>query len=407
MWGSRLLSILGLAVRRVRGRVRTTPLRVLASVLGVALAIALMVAVTGISLGLASQSVVDGDDVDYWVLPEDATVQSVAVSTEGLQLGDVHATSERIGADSRVEAAIPVLLELLPVRDGETGQRRYLLAAGVRAVPDASVLGLSLAPLTAGDPYYANGSYNGTWTGEVVLNEAAAVVTNASAGSQLRIDRPGSTPPLTVRNVSAGEAQTGVGAAPVALVHLSELQSLTGATAGDQADQILVVTDDRAVKDRLERIYPQTTVVTRSGLAAQQLSPSNLPLAVAVAALVVAVVIGILFVTTLMGLDVSANRQQLGTMAALGLSRRSRALLIGAETVCLSLCGGVLGVCLGALAIVGVNAFGAAALGSQTVALFDPLLIGYTLLVTLVIGLVGAIYPVVLSRRVGIEEALR
>ncbi|MFC7135293.1 MULTISPECIES: ABC transporter permease [Salinibaculum] len=403
----RFASLLRLAWARVVGRTRVAPQRVVLTVLGVGLAVGLMVAVTGVSLGLASQSVVESDDVQYWILPENANVQSVAVSTDGLQLGDVHATSQEISTDSRVEYSLPVLLELLPVRDQETGERTYILAMGVVAEPDASVLGLSTSTLSAGDPYFANGTYNGTWTGEIALSEAAATVTNASVGSSLTLDKRGVNRSFTVANISGGDVTTGAGATPVALLHLSELQTVTGAATGDQADQILVSTDDSEVKEDLEQLYPQTSVVTQSGLGAQSISTSNLPLAVAVAAFVAAAVVGVLFVTTLMGLEVSASRHELGTLAAIGFPRRSLSLLIAAETIIAAMLGGLVGVVLGVLAILGVNAFGHALLGVETVARFDIVLLGYALVVTVLIGIVGALYPALLGRRTDALEVLR
>lgn len=402
----RLRSLLGLAVMRVLGRLRIAPQRVLLTVLGVALAVGLMVAVTGVSLGLASQSVVESDDVDYWIVPEQATVESIAVSTGGLQLGDVHRTSDAIAADHRVDYATPVLIELVPVRDAHTGEQKYVLAVGIVPEPGAEVVGLSANALEPGDPYYANGSYDGRWTGEAVLNDAAATVTNTSTGDRLELPRSTQNSSLTVQNVSAGGAATPGGNLPVMLVHLSELQALTGAADGDVADQILVGTNDRSVRATLEGRYPRTVVVTRSGLSAQQVSTSNLPLAVAVAALVAAVVVGVLFVTTLMGLEVSADRPQLGTLAAIGVSSRSRSLLVAAETVVVSLFGGLVGIGLGLLGVVGLNEFGTATFGVDTVAVFEPRVAAYGLVVAGLIGVLGAAYPVVLSRRTNVLEVL-
>lgn len=402
----RLRSLLGLAVLRVGGRVRIAPQRVLLSVLGVALAVGLMVAVTGVSLGLASQSVVESDGVDYWIVPEQANVESIAVSTGGLKLGDVHRTSDAIAADDRVDYATPVLLELVPVRDSQTGDRKYVLAVGIVPAPGTEVLGLSADALEPGDPHFANGSYDGPWTGEVVLNDAAATVTNTSTGDRLELLRSSQNRSLTVQNVSAGGATTPGGTLPVMLVHLSELQAVTGAADGDVADQILVSTNDRSVRSTLEGRYPRTVVVTRSGLSAQEVSTSNLPLAVAVAALVAAVVVGVLFVTTLMGLEVSADRPQLATLAAIGVSSRSRSLLVAAETLVVSLAGGLLGVGLGLLGIVAINEFGTATFGVATVAVFEPRVGAYGLVVAALIGVVGAAYPVVLSRRTKVLEVL-
>jgi len=404
MLGQRARSLVGLAVARVAGRFRIAPQRVLLAVLGVGVAVGLMVSVTGVSLGLASQSVVQSDGVDYWLVPEQASVESIAISTGGPRLGDVHRTSHQIGTDDRVDYVTPVLLELVPVRDATTGDRTYVFAVGVVPEPGQSVLDLPAGRLAPGDPYYQNGSYNGTWTGDAILNTAAATVTNTSTGSQLT---PVSTNrSMTVVNVSDGGVGTAGGGVPVMLVHLSELQDLTGSTSGDTADQLLVSTNDPSVKSSLEGRYPETTVVTRSGLSSQRVSASNLPLAVAVAALVSAVVVGVLFVTTLMGLEVSADRQQLGALAGIGFSQRSRSLLVAAETLIISILGGIVGIGIGILGIIGVNRLGERYFGVDTVAVFDPQLAGYALLVAVGIGLVGALYPVWLSRRGNVLEVL-
>ena len=395
-----------LAGARVAGRFRIAPQRVLLSVFGVALAIGLMVSVTGISLGLASQSVVESEDVDYWIVPEGTSAESIAVSTEGVKLGNVHAASNRIGTDDRVSYATPVLISLLPVDDASTGQREYILAVGVVPSEELDVLGLSGVTLTPGDPYYAGGSYDGEWTGELVMNTAAAEVTNASEGTAVTTPRASQNQSFRVVNVSAGQSLSGVGNVPAALMHLSELQAISGATSGDQADQILVNTNDREVKASLTDQYPRTNVVERSGLAAQQVSTSNLPLAVGVAALIAAVVVGVLFITTIMGLEVNANRQQLGMLAALGFSRRSRSLIIAVETMVLAVVGGVLGIGIGVAGIVGVNRLGTVTLGVEGVALFDPRLVVYALGIALVIGVVGAVYPVLVSLRTTELEVL-
>lgn len=403
---SRVAALVGLAARRVVGRLRIAPQRVLLSALGVALAVGLMVTVTGVSLGLASQSVVESEGVQYWIVPEDADVRSVAVSAGGVQLGNVHDASRQIGSDRRVRGATPVLLEILPVRVGETGERQYVLAAGVIPGTDTDVFGIATDDLTPGDPYYGNGTYDGAWTGEAILNDAAASVTGATSGSTLAVARGDDNRTFTVANVTTGDAATAVGTTSVAVVHLSELQALTGADTGDQADQILVDTDDRSVRETVAELYPRTTVVTRSGLGPQQVASTNLPLAIAVAALVAAVVVGVLFVTTLMGLEASADRQHLGTLAAVGFSSRSLSLVMAVETIVVSLLGGALGVAVGGLGVLAVNALGQSLVGETAVAVFDPLLVGYAVVVAFVIGVVGAAYPVVVSRRADPLEVL-
>ncbi|MFB6161398.1 MAG: FtsX-like permease family protein [Haloferacaceae archaeon] len=420
----RVVAVLGLAARRVSGRLTAGgSRRLLLSVLGVAAAVMLMTTVTGVALGMAAQGVVRGDDVDYWVVPESSSLDTVAVATSGPRLGDTHALADRLAADDRVTYATPVLLQVVSLRNRASDTSEYVLLVGV--IPpdggDRTVAGLPTAPLTPGDPHYAGGSYDGPWTGELVANGAAATVLNASTGDVL-VPRgggdvtggangtaAGGVPPgsFRVTTVAEGEFTTGVGTAPVALVHLSELQAVTGATGGDAADQLLVSTNDPGVRDRLAGIYPRTTVVARSGIAARDVSTTSLPLAMGVAALVVALVVGVLFTATMMGLEVTDDRTTLAVLAAVGYSGRSRTLLVVAETVSLALVGGALGVALGAVGVAVTNAAATHAFGVGDVAVFRPVLVAYGLGVAGAIGLLSAPYPAWLSRRAAPTAVMR
>ena len=396
--GRRLASVFRLGVRRLGGKLTgRSSTRLLLSVTGIAVAIMLMTAVSGVALGLASQNAVQSEAVDYWVVPEGGDVQTIAVSTGGPQLGEGHALTAELASDDRVRYATAVLLQVVPL-EGPEGTE-YVLFVG--AVPPAeatpTIAGLPTDPLTAGDPYYNDGGYNGTWTGEVVLNSATAELLGVEAGEELAV--PASDESLSVTTVADAEFDTGVGSVPVALVHLSELQAIRGATQTDAADQLLVSTTDAGVRDRLEGIAPNTVVVTRTGLAAESVSTSSLPLAMAAAAFVVALVVGVLFTATMMGLEVSADRETLGTLAAMGYGGRSLTVLVVAETLTLATIGGVVGVGLGGLATVGVNQLAAAFFGVGSLAVFRPALAGYGLAVAVVIGVCAVPYPIWLSRR--------
>lgn len=394
----RLIAVFRLGVRRILGKLTgRESTRLLLSVTGIAVAIMLLITVSGVAVGLASQTAVQSDDVDYWIVPEGGDLQTIAVSTGGPQLGETHPLAAQIAADDRVTYATPVLLQVVPL-EGETGTE-YILFVGV-VPPDASsptIAGLPTAPLTPGDPYYANGSYAGTWTGETIINPATAELLNASAGDQISI--PGTPQTVSVTTVADGELTTGIGSVPVALVHLSELQQMTTVTDSDAADQILVSTNAAGVKRDLAGQYPNTAVVTRTGVASQDVSTSSLPLAMAAAAFVTALVVGVLFTATMMGLEVSTDRTALGTLTALGYSGRSLTVLVIAETLSLAVVGGILGVGLGGLATLGVNALAQRIFGVSSLAVFEPALFGYGLAVAFVIGICAAPYPIWLSRR--------
>ncbi|WP_202932751.1 ABC transporter permease [Halorussus salinus] len=377
------------------------------SVSGVAIAIALMLIVTGVALGLSSQTTVGGDSVDYWITPEAGSTSTMVVSTEGPQFGAVHATTERLTRNEEVAYATPVLMHAMEMHTpGGEDESKYIIVIGVVAQSDVEVAGLSAGPLTPGDPYYANGSYNGTWTEEAVVSPAAAELLGATNGTSLIPTRGAQgNQTLTVSSIGSEDVSTGMGQLPVILVHLSEIQQLTGATDGDQADQILVDTNSRNVKSELADVYPRSTVMARSGLTAKSMS-SGLPLAMSVAALCVAVIVGTLFVGTTMGLEITADQQQYALLGALGLPWRSRAVVVLVQALTVTIVGGIFGLGLGYLGIEVTNHLAQEYIAPTAIAVAHPMLGVYGVGVAILIGLLAAPYLLWLTKRTSILDQL-
>lgn len=409
--GRRIWYVLGFAVQRTIGKLFGSGSRRLALTLGgVAISIMLMTTVTGVALGLASQSAIEADNVDYWIVPEQGDLNTIAVSTEGPRLGSTHDLTAQLRDQTSIEYVTPVLLQIVQVRHPASGSEAYVLFVGVvvpsEAQPD--IVNLPTAPLTSGDPYYADGQYNGTWTGELVASSTTATTLNASEGDRLVLagESASTNHSFRVTTVADTELTTGAGTTPVALVHLSELQTLTGAQSGDIADQLLVSTNDRGVRSDLETLYPRTEVVTRTGLSGADVSTTSLPIAMGIAAFVVALAVGVLFTATMMGLEVSQDRQTLAVLAGLGYSKRSLTLVVVAETVSLSLLGGGVGVVLGIGGIHAINYLLTTLVGLPAVAVFRPALLSYGLGTALLIGLIAAPYPAWLLRRTAMTRGL-
>lgn len=376
------------------------------AVVGVALAIMLMVTVGGVALSLVSGATVHGEDVDYRIVPAESTVTSIAVPVGGPKLGGVHETAEGLSRDPRITYVTPVDLLVLPVSNPAAERQEYVVFLGVIPAEGASVAGLSLSALRPGDPHYANGTYEGEWTGEMVVSEPAGKLLDATPGTTLRVDGAGgSNRTFTVVNWQEPDLSSGAGALPIVVVHLAELQTVSGGNRADQADQILVRTDDPSVRADIGRLYPRTEVVASGDPAVGALSRSGLPLAVAVTALVTALTVGTLLVGTMMGLEVLDDRRSIATLAAVGFSERSRVLLVLLEVLVVAVLGGALGVVLGFGGISLTNATSEWYLG-VTVATADPRLAGAGLAVSLLIGLFAAAYPLWLSRRTAIVEVL-
>ncbi|MXV64198.1 FtsX-like permease family protein [Natronorubrum sp. JWXQ-INN-674] len=391
----RWLGVGSVGIRRTISRAtRTATKRVQFSVAGVAVVIALLVVVTGIGIGLAAGTTVYDDDVDYWIVPESDGERSTLLSTDQPQFGSVHETNDRIRGIDDVAFASPVLSEV--VRIEIDGTSEYVLAVGVINSPDLdSVTDVSTDGLSHDDPYHQSGSDDDEWTGEVVLSRSAASLLEADPGDGATINGEDS---FTV--AATDEGTDSVGDMPIALVQLSELQTLTGGDEHDQADQFVVGTNSPAVEDELAGIYPQSEVLTRGELTVSEAADSGLPLALALTALIVSVSVGTLFVLTTNGLEVVADRRQLATLSALGVSTRSQLGLVGTQTLVITGIGGLLGAIAGLGGIRLVNYVATATVTSEPIATSHLLFVPYGLAAALLIGLLSLPVLLVLTRRV-------
>lgn len=395
----RLFALIRLSFSRTYTRAtKTAPGRTWLSVGGVALAVGLMVVVTGIGVGIATQSTVYGDNVDYWITPETEGSSSALVSTDGPRFGSVHPTTADLTNREEVTYASPVLTQPMQVQiPGEKTEN--VLAIGIVKYSEFStVADVTTAGLTPGDPYYTNN----TWTGEVTLSAGAAELLSATTGDELDVVRPaaGSEREFTVSGIGAGNT-TG-SQFPIVVMQLSELQAITGADSNDAADQIVVSSTDPSIESALTDLYPQSSVSTRAGLNAQAVLEDELPLALSVTAAIIAVVIGTLFVMTTTGLSVAADRSQLATLAAVGISRSTRFRLLASEILTITFIGGIIGIGLGVGGIQLANIVAQRTITTGPVASTEPIVLAFGVVIAGVIGVLVLPYLALLLRRVGI-----
>ena len=181
----------------------------------------------------------------------------------------------------------------------------------------------------------------------------------------------------------------------------SELQAITGGDVNDEAGQIVVSSTDPNIESMLADIYPRSDVSTRAGLNAQAVFEEELPLALSVTAAIIAVVIGTLFIMTTTGLSVASDRWKLATLAAIGISGRTRFRLLASEVLTITAIGGVVGVTLGLGGIRVTNIIAQRTLTSGDVASAEPVVIGFGFVISGVIGLLVLPYLALLLRRVG------
>jgi putative ABC transport system permease protein len=403
---TRLGALIGLGGKLVWQRLRhTAPRRTTMTIIGVAFAVGLFVTVSGVSVALATQGSVVGSNVDYWVVPEGESSSTLPVAVGGPQFGDVHSVADQLTASDDVAYASPVSLGLFQLTYDNTTE--YVLVAGVVSHDGLTVAGVNASGLTQGDPHYANGTYSGPWTGEVVLSTGASELLNASEDDAVMI--PNQTAamgqPFTVTAVTDG-GESGLGTVPIALIHLSEFQTLTEGTTSDTADQLLVSTNDVGVREELATLYPHSQVSARSDSGFLSVTNSDLALALAAAGFAVSLIVGVLFVATTMGLEVTTDRRLWATLTAVGFSTSSRTFLLFLQTTLITITGGILGVILGRLGVFAANTAIAGLLGETVVAVYPIEFVGYGLAVALGIAFLTTPYLLWLTTRGTVTDTL-
>jgi len=375
----------------------TTAGRIVSTVAAVALTIAFLLVVTGIALSLADGGVTTTDDATVHITPEAQQTLSSVDGVEGPRLGKTNERASTIRAHDGVAHASPVLIEVGRLEAGGDPQTVQL----VGVVPDGesrTVSGLSTDALEDGDPHYANGSYDGPRTGGIVLSRIAADRLGASAGDDLTV----STSPRRATNFSVTAVSETDGGAPVALVHASELQSLSGAADGELADRMVIWGEPDAARSAAADAYPDASVAVTDTADPTALFDDGLAFATSVIALVVGVTICASFVATTMGMTVDEDRRTLAVLESVGVPARGRLAVIAISTGITTLVGSVVGVGLGAAGIAGVNAVASATVAPGAVAQFHPLFVPYGIAVAVLAGIVAVPYPLAVAARTSV-----
>ncbi|SDC03184.1 FtsX-like permease family protein [Natrinema hispanicum] len=375
----------------------TTAGRIVSTVAAVALTIAFLLVVTGIALSLADGGVTTTDDATVHITPEAQQTLSSVDGVEGPRLGATNERASTIRAHDGVAHASPVLIEAGRLEAGGDPQTVQL----VGVVPDGesrTVAGLPTDALEDGDPHYANGSYDGPRTGGIVLSRTAADRLGASASDDLTV----STSPRRATNFSVTAVSETDAGAPVALVHASELQSLSGAADGELADRMVIWGEPDAARSAAADAYPDASVAVTDTADPTALFDDGLAFATSVIALVVGVTICASFVATTMGMTVDEDRRTLAVLESVGVPARGRLAVIAISTGITTLVGSVVGVGLGAAGIAGVNAVASATVAPGAVAQFHPLFVPYGIAVAVLAGIVAVPYPLAVAARTSV-----
>jgi putative ABC transport system permease protein len=382
------IALLGLVQRK--GRTFFTAL-------AIAIAVSMAILLVSVGVGLKQGAALMYDnEVDYWVMPQDSSVTDLVSNSEKTMLGEVHQSIGNISSNPDIKGATPVLNRLLYASSGH-GTKVIL---GVGIVPGSvDALPASAPAFTPGDSHFKGG----VRTGEVVINEKTAQLLEVKPGDTLYLGASSTTLNNSFRVmgvISAAEYSM----SPIAALHLSELQELTGNLKGDRANYIIAQGNNSF--GFLKGLFPNALILSSAEYSAYSVVSDKKILATAIAISVVSMLIAVLFISSTMILSINEKKQEFAVMMAIGVSQRSITKMVLYESIILSVFGAVLGILLSYLGQQLLNMAAYRFFEAGQVAVVNPMLELGGVGIVLGAGIFSAMIPVVLTRRIDIVGML-
>jgi putative ABC transport system permease protein len=368
------MSIIG-GLRKVRAttalifaELTRNQLRTILAISGIVLAVLSTTLLAGVGAGVLAtgESQFETADRDLWVSSGAVGISATSGGFENT-LYDSHSVAREMQQIDGVRGAVPLGFQTVYVSD--TGENfQTMIGSGVDSGGALDVTAGETLPRV--DRHYAEGSYNGPRSSEVVVDSETAANLDLEVGDTLYIGGTLSNArdnEVTVVGIS-DTFSTFLGA-PTITMPLSELQTTTGATQSDSATFISIsVTDGAdvsAVQQRLQAEYPEYTIRNNQQQLESVLQNQALVLAGAVTLVVLAFVAGLALTTNLLGLVVYQQRTTLAALQAVGLSQWTLITLISGQGLVLGVCGGLIGVGLTLPAANVLNQLGAMLVGFE------------------------------------------
>lgn len=396
--------------------------------LAVAVAVALLVALQSLAAGFFAAQTADVRD-----RPVDVILQPIATRGDPQLTGpraagilDAHRLADDLRRRPGIESASPTLEAGIVAKDAE-GASTLVLAQGV--VPADHVASLTEAQkakfdgyfTSADDPRWANGTYGGPASGEVVVNRALAAKHNLTKGATLLLAASPTDPPRAYKVAGVFETpHTGtglLGGVHIALLPLSELQELSGAKERDAATRVALrlapeVRDDagrtRALVDGLRGEMPGFQLLTREDEMAAARERAAVSAGFYTAVAYVSLVVSALFVASVMIMEVQERRRDLGVLRAIGWTRLSVFRTVASDALLFVGLGTALGVALGYFVSEALGDYFRAGYGLDVdFTLFTPGLALASAVQSLLVGVAAALYPAWKASRVDPLAVLR
>jgi putative ABC transport system permease protein len=405
------------------------PMRSIMTAAAVSISMALLISMFSVSEGIK-----DSAEVPLLESRED-----LVVNPDQGKIEQSHAMADEISSWQEVEFATPALYQdmrvMLPVPDG--GGDRYpkvVEALGIVPAEFWELMGeqererfdLDNWFEVPDDPFFGNGTYDGPFTGEILLSEDLRGP-DLKEGDTLPVIGIDGIVNMTVVGFFNHEwaGLTGIADLSFAICHLSELQALTGmawegqgpsARVVDLANLVSVALTPEAVEDhkedevaeRIRTEFPEYAddVYTKEDQLELIRQETVLAEVFYIAIGSVSMLIGLLFVATIMIVSVLERTREIGMLRAIGISRRSVFSQIVTESMVLVLLGALIGILPGYYGAVWAADRISSNIGVTIELGFSASFVAWSLFLVVLVGLLFAMYPAYVAVRMNIVKAI-
>ncbi len=422
--------------------IRRRPGRSALTALGIGLAVGLVALLLAISAGVETSAteLATASGVDLIA----ASANTSLASGSGGPIAHAHELSSAIPrADPNVEVASPWLVSSLVF-----GNASLWAAANASAVPPgwnqtlaesvgwipSDNTGIEVPSLyngtgftLPGDPHYGNGTFDGPFTHQIVLDQALAGALRVTIGDLVWVNlvqAPNASAlpawyadsvPFEVVGVSGPFWL--IPSALISFLYLSELQTIVGGAtpSTDDATLVLIHLNDptTASSDQtiLERAFPSLTVITLSEILGEVQQAVSTYRTFGALVGIIGVVVAALFATTVLQMSVDDRSREIALLRAVGYARSRVGSLIAQEGLVLALLGLAIGLPIAYAGAYELNRFLLALVPGLPVGFsfvsFDASVLLSGIAIVLAIGLAASALPAARAMSLPVSEELR
>lgn len=385
-------AVAGIAISQLRhDRGRT-----ILAVVGICLAVLSMTVLASVGLGVVEtgEEKFDASGRDIWITG--GAIELAPGSVGGFEntVYDSHAIAEDVQSREDVKTAVPMAFQTVYVSPNKT-EFKTLIGTGAPA-RGGSVRITEGQPFSRSDVHYADGSYDGPMTNEVVISPQTASLFDVGVNDTLYIGGSlGSARRNEFRVVGISPTFSSFLGTPTVVLQLSELQEVTGTTGTDRATMITVdVVEDASVatvERELQTTYPEYEIRTNREQLQATLQRQAVLIAAGLSLVALAVIAGIALTTNLLLSLVYQQRETLAALRAQGAATSTLVGIVAVQSVLLGVTGGVLGAAMTIPSVRVLNEVAYALVGFENVVSVQPQILSAGVTAALVIGVVGAL----------------